>query len=274
MAPRDERFSTDALAGVELHLRAWGDPAHDTVVLLHGGGANVHWWDHLAPRWAADHHVVALDFRGHGDSDHPEERVQGAFQDDLDALLEKLGTRRVVLIGHSMGAHVALDHAARNPDTRGLVLIDPSRGAPKRSRRRARLALAFKRSYPTFDDAVERYRFLPPSEHAPEALRVAIAKASTREEPDGRFGYKFDPHWFSLPPRTPPEVSNVACPTLVVRGAESALLSEAGARELAGTIPRGRVEIVPGAGHHVLLDAPEALGDAVAEFLASLDPAD
>lgn len=273
MDPVDERFTTDALDGVELHLRAWGAATHPIIVLLHGGGANVHWWDHLAGRFAETHLVVALDFRGHGDSDHPEERVVGAFQDDLDALLTKLGSKHVVLVGHSMGAHVALDHAARNPETRGLVLIDPSRGSAggTRSRRRARLALAFKRSYASFDEAVERYRFLPSSDHAPEALRVSIARASIREEPDGRFGYKFDPHWFMLPPRTPPDVTRVACPTLVVRGAESLLLSAEGARELADALPSSELVEIAGAGHHVLLDAPDALVDAVAAFLTRLD---
>ncbi len=270
MDPSDERFTTDALGGVELHVRVWGSAHDPLVVLLHGGGANASWWDHLAPRWATDHCVVALDFRGHGDSDHPEEHVTGAFQDDLEALLDRLGTAHVVLVGHSMGAHVALDHASRHSETRGLVLVDPSRGAAKRSRRRARLALRFKRSYATRDDAISRFRFLPPSEHATEALRESIARASVREEEDGRFGYKFDPAWFGLPPRTPPDFEKVACPTLVVRGGESALLSEAGARELVSMLPDARLCEIASAGHHVLLDRPDALADAVSGFLAEL----
>lgn len=270
MDPSDERFTTGGPGGVELHLRAWGTPGDPPLVLLHGGGANARWWDHLAPRWCESHRVIALDFRGHGDSEHPEDRYTGAFQDDLEALLERLGTERVVLVGHSMGAHVALDHAARHPDTRGLVLVDPSRGARKTSRRRARLALRFKRSYPSREEAILHYRFLPPSERVSEALRASIARASVREEPDGRFGYKFDPGWFGLPPRTPPDLAAVTCPTLVVRGAESAMLSAEGARELCAEIAGARLVEIEDAGHHVLLDAPDALADAVAAFLDAL----
>ena len=51
-------------------------------MLLHGGGANAHWWDHIAPTFADQFHVVALDFRGHGDSERPEELIPGAFNED------------------------------------------------------------------------------------------------------------------------------------------------------------------------------------------------
>lgn len=273
MQPRDTRFTRPELAGVSLHLREWGIGPGPPIVLLHGGGANVHWWDHLAPGWAASRRVIALDFRGHGDSDHPEERYVGAFNEDLEALIAHLGTGAVVLVGHSMGAHVALDHASRHASVCGVVLIDPSRGSSPRSRRRARLALAFKRSYPSREEAIARYRFLPSSEHASEALRLAIAEASVRPEPDGRWGYKFDPHWFSLPSRPPPDLAGVAAPTLVVRGAESALLSDEGAAELAAKLPRASVEVVPRAGHHVLLDAPAQLARVVTDFVASLPDA-
>jgi len=270
MDPIAARFTTDALGGVELHRLEWGPQTAPPVVLLHGGGANAHWWDHLARRWAKDARVVALDFRGHGDSDHPETHYAGAFQDDLEALLETLGTSRVVLVGHSMGAHVAADHAARHPETRAVVLIDPARGARRTSRRRARLALRFKRSYPSREEAIERYRFLPPTERVSEEVRASIARASVRAEADGRFGYKFDPAWFGLPPRPPPDLARVACPTLVVRGAESAMLSGDGARALCSEIPESQLVEIEAAGHHVLLDAPEALADAVEAFLASL----
>jgi pimeloyl-ACP methyl ester carboxylesterase len=254
-------------------MREWGTGPGVPLVLLHGGGANLHWWDHLAPGWAESRRVIGLDFRGHGDSDHPEERLVGAFNQDLEALIAHLGTEAVVLVGHSMGAHIALDHASRHQAVRGVVLIDPSRGASRKSRRRARLALAFKRSYPSREEAIARYRFLPSSEHASESLRASIAEASVRPEDDGRWGYKFDPHWFSLPSRPAPDLSSVTSPTLVIRGGESALLSDEGAAELAAQLPNASVEVVPNAGHHVLLDAPVALARIVADFVAGLpDP--
>jgi pimeloyl-ACP methyl ester carboxylesterase len=270
---RSIRF--EARDGVELHCLRWNRevPAPATaaapVVLLHGGGANAHWWDHLAIALAGRRSVHALDFRGHGDSDHPEERRVGAFNDDLEALVEWLGREDVWLVGHSLGAAVALDHASRFEATRGLVLVDLARGSGPGSRRRARLALSLRRTYPTFDDAVSRFRFLPESGHPDESLRLHIARHSVRREADGRFGYKFDPAWFGLPAKPRPDLSRVRCPTLLVRGAESSMLSPEAAREFVGHLPDGRLIEIERAGHHVLLDRPARLLEVLETFFES-----
>jgi len=268
LTPNSARFANARSSGVELHTLSWGDAGDPMIVLLHGGGANAHWWDHIAPALAHDHRVVALDFRGHGDSEYPEEQIAGAFNDDLEALFEHLGRSDAILAGHSMGAHVALDHATRHPETRGLALIDPSRGGGKRSRRVARLALTLRRTYASREEAVSRYRFLPPSEHASEALRVAIATHSVREEEGGRWGFKFDPRWFGLPPRPRPDPSRVQCPAIVIRGVESNLLTPEGAADWLSEIPLARGAEVAGAGHHVQIDQPDALTRLLCEFAA------
>ncbi len=271
--PRSERFTTDALGGVDLHTLRWGDPTRPPLVLLHGGGANAWWWGHLAPHWAARFHVVALDFRGHGDSDYPEERRVGAFSDDLDALLEHLGRRPALLMGHSMGAHIALDRVARRGEACGdggsdaLVLVDLAWRAPSDSRRAARRALSMRMTYTDRDRALARFRFLPAAAHASERLRRSVAERSVTEEPSGRWGFKFDPRWFSLPYRKLPPLSGVRVPTLLVRGAESGLLSPESARGLVEELPDARLKEVGGAGHHVLMDQPEALREEVDAFL-------
>jgi pimeloyl-ACP methyl ester carboxylesterase len=271
---RSERFTTPSLRGVFLHAIRRGDPSQRALVLLHGGGANAHWWDHLAPALAENFHVVALDFRGHGDSDHPAELEVGAFARDLEALLEHLGAqaagaREPILMGHSMGGHIALDHAARSGGVRALVAIEIVRGAPTRARRVMRLALAVRRSYPTREDAIARYRFLPPAPHASEQLRARIAAHSVAQLPDGRFGFKFDPRWFGLPPSPGPPLSAVRCPTLIVRGAESPLLSEEGAADFAAEIPSAQVAVIEAGGHNLHLEQPEAFLAAVQPFLSS-----
>ena len=264
-------FSTDR--NVELHCLVWSktrsghDEAHPPLVLLHGGGANAHWWDHLAPGLCADRSVYALDFRGHGDSEHPRDREIGAFNLDLEALLAWLGRDDVDLVGHSLGAAVAFDHASRFPATRSITLIDPARGGTPGSGRRARLALSLRRTYASRAEAVDRFRFLPESSHASEDLRSTIARHSIREEPDGRFGYKFDPGWFGLPSRPRPDPARIACPTLVIRGAESGLLSIEAARALVQDLPDGRLEEIENAGHHVFLDQPERTCKRIRRFL-------
>ncbi|MAG30367.1 MAG: hypothetical protein CL908_05660 [Deltaproteobacteria bacterium] len=277
MSPNPRSFRFEAEEGVFLHCLLWephqrGEVGSETpVILLHGGGANAHWWDHLARRISARRPVYALDFRGHGDSDHPERREVGAFNVDLEALLGWLAREDVILAGHSLGAAVALDHASRFPATRGIALIDLARGSEHGSRRRARLALSLRRSYRTRKEAIERFRFLPDSSHSAEALREQIAEHSVRREPNGRFGYKFDPGWFSLPTKPRPDLDEVCCATLLVRGGESTLLSNEAAVEFVGQLALGRLVEIPDAGHHVLLDQPERLLTTLEDFFLRID---
>jgi pimeloyl-ACP methyl ester carboxylesterase len=272
---RSRRFQTkDA---VLLHCLDWEPElaperhALAPIILLHGGGANAHWWDHLACRLASRRQVYALDFRGHGDSAYPDERFVGAFNTDLEAMISWLGREDVYLIGHSLGAAVALDHASRFAATRGIVLVDLARGGKPGGGRRARLALSLRRNYRTREEAIERFRFLPESSRPDEAIRAYIAERSVQLDPDGRFGYKFDPGWFGLPPPPRPDLSRVLCPSLLVRGSESTLLSDEAATNFVSRLVAGRLVEIPDAGHHVLIDQPDRLFVVLENFLDGLE---
>lgn len=267
--------SFEARDRTRLHVLAWADESGSAaggvpIVFLHGGGANAHWWDHLASALSASGPVYALDFRGHGDSEYPASRHVGAFNDDLEDLVAWLAREDVILIGHSLGAAVALDHASRFAATRALVLVDLARGGNPETGRRARLALSLRRTYRSREDAVARFRFLPESSHASEALRASIGGRSVREESDGRFGYKFDPGWFGLPSRPRPDLGQVRCPTLLVRGQESALLTPEAAEAFVAEVPSASWIEIADAGHHVLVDQPGRLLAAIRDFLARI----
>ncbi len=270
MQGRAERFTARELDGVHLHAVHHGSAKRAKLVLLHGAGANAHWWDQLASRLAERFHVVALDFRGHGDSDFPEQLRAGAFSDDLDALLRHLSAPGAILVGHSLGAHVALEHAARSARTPGLILIDLTRGASRIRKRATRLALTLRRSYPTREEAIRRFRFLPQADRADEETRRHIAAHSVLREADGRYGFKFDARWFGVPPRSQTELEEVRCPTLLLRGEESALLTHEGALEIVSAIPDARLLEIPSAGHHVHIDQPERVLEAMLDFLSRL----
>ena len=264
---RSEFFTTPSLDGVRLHITRWGDTSNARLVLLHGGGANVHWWDHVAPALAERFHVVALDFRGHGDSDYPEAVEGGAFHRDLEALLEHLNAPDAALAGHSMGAHIALDHAGTRGQTAALVAIDLARGGQHRERRVMRLALAARRTYRSAEEAAERYRFLPPAPGASESLRRHIARHSVLREENSRFGFKFDPRWFTLPRSKTVPLSKVHCPVLIVRGERSSILTREGAEEVFSELPDARLVEIEGAGHNVHLERPDEVVSAMLDFL-------
>ncbi len=263
-----ERFTGRKLHGVHLHGVHHGLAGRAKLVLLHGAGANAHWWDHLAPDLAERFHVIALDFRGHGDSDFPEQLRAGAFSDDLDATLEHLSAPEAILVGHSLGAHVALEHAARSAKTPALILLEPARGASQSRLRATMLALTLGQSYPSREEAIRRFRFLPRAAHAESEMRRRIAAHSVRQEADGRFGFKFDPRWLGVPPRGQPVLEDIRCPSLLLRGEESTLLTRDGALEIVSAIPDAQLVEIPGAGHQIHIDQPALVLRAMLEFLS------
>src|SRR4029450_7159052 len=115
--------------GITLHARDWGGGGQ-AVVLLHGLASNARIWDGVAPRLAgAGLRVVAVDLRGHGDSDQPSDGYDfETVGRDLEAALDDLGLARPLLAGHSWGAGVALQYAAGRPGRQpGLGLVDGGR---------------------------------------------------------------------------------------------------------------------------------------------------
>src|SRR5213079_983224 len=113
--------------GVKLHYLDYGTAGRRPMVCVHGGAAHAHWFDFVAPGFTPDHHVLAPDLRGHGDSAwaDPQTYLFETHAEDLHALLEKLDLNDVVLLGHSMGGMISLLHTATHPGRIGrLVIVD------------------------------------------------------------------------------------------------------------------------------------------------------
>ena len=121
-APQDKWVAQNQL---RLHYRDWGGSGQP-VVLVHGLASTCHIWDLVAPILSKKFRVVALDQRGHGESDKPDHGYDFAtVADDLQGLIEELGMNSPLLVGHSWGADVALELAVRHPSTpKGLCFVD------------------------------------------------------------------------------------------------------------------------------------------------------
>src|SRR5262245_48308875 len=110
------RYAT--VNGLRIHYLAWSTPGNKPLVLLHGISRVAHTFDHAAPHFASDHHVIAIDMRGHGDSDW-DPRAAYLVEDyakDVEALIDQLGMKSVVLWGASTGGRVAQVIAGARPD--------------------------------------------------------------------------------------------------------------------------------------------------------------
>ena len=262
-------------SGLELHLLEWGRTARSGVLLLHGGAAHAHWFDAVAAPLAERRHVVALDQRGHGESAwaRPPAYATEDFAGDIVGVLDRLGWRSAVLVGHSMGGHNAIACAAWHPErVRGLVIVDsrPAIPAERLAQMRERGERPHRR-HPTLDAAVAAFRLLPPETTADPGLLAHLARESVTRH-DGGVSLRFDPSCYAA--RVPvdgwPLLSRIAAPALVVRGEWSPILPRPMAERLRDALPVARLVEIRRAYHHVVLDQPEAFLRELREFLDGL----
>lgn len=274
MPPRDHFVSIN---GLQLHYVEWGAAPAPAVLLLHGGSAHAHWWDRFADGIADTHRVLALDLRGHGDSEHavPAAYHVGDYARDVAAFIDVQGIDRVHLVGHSLGGLVATALAGQQPQRlRSLVVVDSQlRITPAGARYMLRLRNFPQPEYRNRQQAIERFRLLPTQTAADEHTLRQIAAHSFRELPDGRWTFKFDREAMAHnePQDLTPLLSRLACPLLIVRGAHSTLLSPAALATLRALAPQAQIAEIAAAHHHVMLDNPRDFEDTVRRFLETVD---
>src|ERR1700753_3663687 len=121
--PEARRVDVD---GTAIAYLAWGERSPRGLVLVHGGGAHAHWWDHIAPLLTGDRRVLALDLSGHGDSGRRDDYSLDTWSREILAVAADAGvTEPPVVIGHSMGGFATLRLASRyGSKLAGAVIID------------------------------------------------------------------------------------------------------------------------------------------------------
>jgi esterase len=264
------RDGTARLKDLTFHFLDWGTPGLPPVLLLHGGAQTAHSWDEVAPDLARDHHVLALDQRGHGDSDwapggayHIED-----FVGDIVAFLDDRRWPAATLIALSMGGLNSIAFAATHPErVRGLVVVDVAPSI-QRSGGEAIRAQLVQRDFGTFEEAVAHAHAFNPRRTL-DNLRDRLHH-SLRQVPDGRWTYKHDPGLGLVVPdfaRLWEDVRRLRCPTLLVRGAESPILAAETAARFTRELPGSTTVEVAGAGHSVMGDNPSGFLAAVRPFL-------
>jgi pimeloyl-ACP methyl ester carboxylesterase len=272
--PRNHIISIN---GLHLHYVEWGTASAPPVLLLHGGCAHAHWWDRFASAIADTHRVLALDLRGHGDSEHA---VPAAYQvsdyvRDVAAFIDVQELAPVHLIGHSLGGMVATALAGQQPQhLRSLVVVDSQlKITPAAARYMLRLRNFPQPMYRDREQAIERFRLLPTQTAADRQTLRQIAAHSFRELPDGRWTFKFDREALAHnePQDLTPVLRRLTCPILFVRGVHSTLLPPAALATLRAVAPQAEVAEINAAHHHVMLDNPLDFEHAVRRFLETVD---
>jgi pimeloyl-ACP methyl ester carboxylesterase len=264
--------------GLRVHYLDWGDPGASPVVCVHGYTSSAQAFNALARRFHDRHHFVAPDVRGHGESTWS---FSGAYQyrdqvGDLAAVVDKLGLSRFTLIGTSMGGIIAMAYAGAHPDRlASLVINDIGPDVEVGSQRITQMVGSRPDEFGTLDDAMAYRRQMSPTV-AGRSLddQRELAHGVLRQRPDGRWIWKMDPEYIRQrvkigPPERPalwPALQRVTCPTLVVWGSDSDVLSEAQARRMVEILPSGELVTVPGVGHAPTLVEPAVVA-ALERFL-------
>jgi pimeloyl-ACP methyl ester carboxylesterase len=264
--------------GLRVHYGDWGATDAPAVVCVHGYTSSAQAFNAPARHFQDRVRIIAPDVRGHGESAWS---PVGAYQyedqvSDLAELVDRLGLARFILIGTSMGGIIAMAYADKHTDRLlGLVINDIGPDVEVGSQRITQTVGTRPEEFATLDEAMAYRREVSPivAGRTPEDQRE-LALGVLRQRADGRWGWKMDPAYIQqrvqrgAPPRPAlwPVLERVPCPTLVIWGAESDVLSESQARRMVNALPHGDLVTVPGVGHAPTLVEPVVLA-ALERFL-------
>jgi pimeloyl-ACP methyl ester carboxylesterase len=278
-SPRARQFRGLAPSGFHrVVYYQWGAPDNPNVVVcVHGVGRNGRDFDVLGEALAPTHRVLAIDMPGRGQSEwlrDPMNYVFPVYLGTLAALIAASGADEIAWVGTSMGALLGIVVAAQ-PQTPVRRLVVNDAGPVIEAAGLARIGQYFGTdpSFATYED-LERYvRTIAASFGAlTDAQWTHIARTNARQRADGTWALGYDPA-IAVPFRAQPAPVDlwplwdaIRCPTLVLRGERSDLLSHATAQEMAARGPHARVVEIAGVGHAPMLFAPDQV-DVVVDFL-------
>ncbi|SLN29613.1 alpha/beta fold hydrolase [Oceanibacterium hippocampi] len=274
--PHEQHWVT--VDGHRTHYLTWGDPDKPGLLLVHGGRAHARWWSFIAPYFAADYHVSAIDLGGMGDSDYRENYTPDGFAAEIRAVAARTGAGgRPVVAGHSFGGFLSLVAAHAAPaEFSGLVIVDSPIRPPHAQRKRGTQRGTRKVVYESFDAALARFRLMPEQPCANDYILDYIGRHSLKRV-EGGWSWKFDgtpfngeaftrEFWVSLTGR----IEALEIPLAVLHGEKSALFTEEVRAHMKPLMAgRGPFVELPDAHHHVMLDQPLAVVAALRTQLAN-----
>ena len=268
---------TVRVGNLNLHYLEWGDAGAPPVIMVHGLSGNAHGFDGLVPHFLPKYHVISVDVRGRGDSDWAPDAdySNDAYVADLEGIRQALGFERMSLVGTSMGGRISLTYAGTYPDRVERTILNDI-GPEIDPRGGNRIAVSTRDSATSFanmDEVVVWHCEQRPAFNlmSDEEQRLTAGHA-VRPQPGGGYTWKMDPAVRTDPRRPDPEASwelarRIPGPVLLLRGAESDLLSPEIAQRMVQEMRDCRMVEVPGVGHAPTLLEPEAFA-AVKEFFA------
>ena len=267
--------------GITLIADEWnrsGAPAdRPSVLFLHGGGQNRYSWKNTCQILADDGlHVIALDSRGHGDSDRAPDANYSvdALCTDTHSVIDQIG-RPTILIGASMGGMTAMPvaHEAGPETVPKLVLVDVVPRYEKDGSARIREFMASGlNGFESLDEAAEAVASYLPHRTKPRSPDGLKKNLRLR---DGRWFWHWDPAFLTVPAddkfvrvsKLEQAVMALTIPILLIRGRLSDVVSEEGVKDFLEKVPGAEFVELSDAGHTAAGDDNDAFSDVVVQFV-------
>jgi 3-oxoadipate enol-lactonase len=242
-----------------------------TLLLVHGFPLNRQVWSPQVAAFRHDYRLIAPDLRGLGESWGTADPVaMDRYAEDLLSLMLHLNTGPVILAGHSMGGYVALAFAKAFPQSlAGLVLVATKAGADTPEAAAARRASAERVRAEGSSAVVDAMaaKMLSPGNTDP-AMAAEVRGFMASSGPEGVIAALLG---MAGRPDAGPWLGRIRVPTLVVAGADDAIMAPAEAVALAGGIPDAQLKVIPNAGHLVAYERAEAFNAVLGTWLARRD---
>ena len=257
--------------GLRIHYLDWGGRDKPPLVLIHGIARVAHTFDHIAPSFVDRYHVIAIDMRGHGDSDW-EPGARDLVEDhvtDLEGIVSQLQLRGLTLWGNSTGGRVVQVFAGLHPDLVSALIVEDV--GPERPRsiadNFARQVQAEAKGWASEEELLAQLR--KGNQGISDDQLRTYAHFGSKSGPDGRIIWKRDPNLAKGFVETElwQYVRRITSPTIYVIGGRSTIVPAETQELLKKTVPGVEIVTMAGLGHYPSQEAPEAFLGIVNAFL-------
>ena len=260
--------------GLNIHYLDWGSAGKPPLILLHGIARTARTFDHVAPHFTANYHVLAVDMRGHGDSawDPQGSYMVEDYVRDIAALIAHLKLRNIVLWGNSTGGRVAQMIAGLHPELVTAVIVEdvgPERPREVSNSRADRMAKEAE-GWATADDMLVQVKKENP--RTPEPVLKELVRYGSKQRADGRIVWKRDPAILNgfVPTELWSTVRLIKAPIIYILGGASTIVPLDTQQEIKAALPQAEIVTLPGLGHYPSDEQPAQFLAVADRFLAAI----
>jgi pimeloyl-ACP methyl ester carboxylesterase len=258
--------------GLRIHYLDWGNATKPPMILIHGIARHAHTFDHIAPHFARDYHVLAIDMRGHGDSswDAKGDYLVEDHVKDLEGLVRQLKLTHITMLGNSTGGRVVQVFAGMHPELVTKLIVEdvgPQRpediasGFARRVQQEAN-------GWASEEELVQQ--LLKENRGVAEAWVRNYAHFGVKPRADGRFVWKRDPNLVKgfVPTDLWSSVRRITSPTIYILGGKSTIVPAETQQELKQALRDCEIVTMPGLGHYPDVEDPPGFVAIADRFLS------